>query len=107
MNKKSKTWIDEEVKKWDLDDEEREVLESYERGDWKPLPKKEFEAMKKGLQRAAHNTLERMKKSESVSIRFAPNVLQAIKARAAEEGIPYQTLISSLAYKYVSGKKIA
>ena len=102
MNKKNKSIPKAEPF---FDDEEKELYESVERGEWKPVPNQKQEIARHRAY--AHHTLAKMKKSESVSIRFAPNVLQAIKARAAEEGIPYQTLITSLAYKYVSGKKIA
>jgi len=33
-----------------------------------------------------------------------PKDLDALKLRALEEGLPYQTLISSLLHKYVSGR---
>jgi len=32
--------------------------------------------------------------------------LEAIQKRAIEEGVPYQTLISSLVHKYASGKLV-
>ena len=32
--------------------------------------------------------------------------LEAIQKRALEEGLPYQTLISSLLHKYVSGRLV-
>ena len=93
------------AKRWKLDEEEREILLSHERGEWKPVPNQKKEIARYRVY--ARHTLEKMRKSESISIRFAPDVLHAIKAQAAEEGIPYQTLITSLAYKYVRGKKIA
>ena len=99
----NKNEIDQEVKKWDLDDEEREILEASARGDLKSVPNLTQE--KKRYQSYARHTLKKMKKSENVSIRFTPEVLRAFKERAAEEGLPYQTLLHSLAYKYAYGKK--
>lgn len=99
--------IDEEVKKWNLDEEEREILEASHRGDLKPLPKKEFEAFKKRLKASVRYTQELRKKSESISLRLPKEDLAAIKVKAADEGLPYQTLIGSLVHKYGHGKKIA
>ena len=79
------------------DDEDREMYESIERGEWKPLPKKEFEAMKKRLEEAARYT---MRKDTSISIRLSAADLNGIKAKAMEEGLPYQTLITSIIHKY-------
>ena len=104
---KKKNWIDESVQKWNLDSEEREILEAYDRRDWKPLPKKEFETEKRRFQAAIRYTRGQRKKSQSISIRVNPNDLEVFKARAANEGLPYQTLISSLVHKYGHRKKIA
>lgn len=101
----NKNLIDQEVKKWNLDDEEREILEAGARGDLKSVPNLAKE--KKRYQSYARRTLKEMKKSASISIRVNPNDLQGLKARAAEEGFPYQTLISSWIHKYANGKKIA
>ena len=95
------------AKRWKLDDEEREILLSHERGEWKPLPPKEAEEMKKRLQAAVRYTRELRKKSESISLRLPKGDLDAIKAKAVDEGLPYQTLIGSLVHKYAHGKKIA
>ena len=100
-------WIDDEVKKWNLDDEEREILEGIHSGKVKPLPEREFEAFKKHLKASVLYTQQLRKKSESISLRIPKADLDAIKARAADEGLPYQTLIGSLVHKYAHGKKIA
>jgi len=42
-------------------------------------------------------------KDQRINIRLSSGDLQAIRARALQEGIPYQTLISSVVHKYVSG----
>jgi predicted DNA binding CopG/RHH family protein len=39
-----------------------------------------------------------------VNIRLSSADLQMLKRRAAEEGLPYQSLIASVLHKYVSGK---
>ena len=43
------------------------------------------------------------KKTRNINIRISEYDIEKIKQRSAEEGIPYQTLISSIIHKYVSG----
>jgi len=45
-------------------------------------------------------------KTKTVSLRINETVLESIKRKAAEEGIPYQTLISSVLYKFSSNRLI-
>ena len=81
-----------------LDDEERDNLESYDRDEWRPVknPKKEI----KKLKEYARNTLQ---KDKRINIRMSSKDLDQVQVIAAQEGVPYQTLISSIIHKYVSG----
>ena len=45
-------------------------------------------------------------KSERMNIRISSKDLNGLKVRAMEEGIPYQTLVSSIIHKYVSGRLV-
>jgi len=45
-------------------------------------------------------------KTRNINIRISAHDIEKIKQRSAEEGIPYQTLISSIIHKYVSGKLV-
>ena len=47
-----------------------------------------------------------MAKDKRVNIRIASRDLEAIQARAIEDGIPYQTLMSSVLHKFVTGKLV-
>ena len=85
----------------ELDDEERELQESYERGEWKSVPNVEAEI--KRHQEYARNTL---RKNKRVNIRISSRDLEAIQVRAIEEGIPYQTLMASVLHKYVTGRLV-
>ncbi|OGG93319.1 MAG: hypothetical protein A2527_13360 [Candidatus Lambdaproteobacteria bacterium RIFOXYD2_FULL_50_16] len=84
-----------------LDAEEAEIMASRERGEWVSMAPEELKRTKKKLQEMARNTL---KKSERATIRLAKADLEGIKMMAAKEGIGYQTLISSLIHKYVTGQ---
>lgn len=46
--------------------------------------------------------LERDRKTRNINIRIREHDLALLKQRAEEEGVPYQTLISSVLHKYVS-----
>lgn len=84
-----------------LDDyeEEKEILQAYERGELEPVDNQE--EMRKKFKEAARAT---MTKTKHISIRVSEKDLRRIKAKAVESGIPYQTLIGSLLHHYADGK---
>jgi predicted DNA binding CopG/RHH family protein len=82
-----------------LEKEEKEILESYEKGEWKSV--KNFEKRKIDTERYAKNTST---KNKRINIRLTEKDLANLKAKSLEEGMPYQTLVSSIIHKYVSGK---
>jgi len=45
-------------------------------------------------------------KTKNINIRISAYDIEKVKQRSAEEGIPYQTLISSIIHKYITGKLI-
>ena len=79
--------------------EERELLDSVERGEWRSASPGKA-AMIKRYVRAARQTL---KKNRRINIRLSQTDLEGIQVLAFQEGLPYQTLISSVLHKYVSG----
>jgi len=79
--------------------EEKELLESYEREEWQSVSDLESESDR--YRRYASATF---KKDRRVNIRISQKDLIAIQKKALEEGIPYQTLISSILHKYISGR---
>ena len=81
--------------------EEQELLKTIENDEWKSVLNKK-ELIEK-LQNAAKNT---MLKDQRMNIRIAKKDLEGLKTKALEEGIPYQTLVSSVLHKYVIGKLI-
>ena len=86
------------MKKTILDDEEKDILASYERGEWRPVKNSKQEIRK--LSEYAKNTLQ---KDKRINIRMSSKDLDQVQVIAAQEGIPYQTLVSSIIHKYVSG----
>ena len=84
-----------------LDQEEREILESFERDEWRSVEGREPE-----VQRYREYARATFKKDMRVNIRMSSKDLEALKKRALEEGIPYQTLMSSVLHKYVDGRLV-
>lgn len=80
---------------------EEEILASFERGEWKPVRNQKREIAR--LTAAAEATLL---KNKRVNIRISARDLEGLQARAAEEGVPYQTLMASVLHKYVSGRLV-
>jgi predicted DNA binding CopG/RHH family protein len=81
-----------------IDKEEMELAKSLEAEEWvSDLTKKE----KKQYEEYAHNSLTKQKR---INIRMTERDLKKIQAKAIEEGLPYQSLISMLIHKYNEGK---
>ena len=84
-----------------LSKEEKELLDSVERGEWRTIPNFKKEA--KRYQDYARATF---RKDKRVNIRISEKDLVNIQKRAIQEGLPYQTLISSVLHKFVNGRLI-
>src|SRR5262245_58432613 len=88
-----------EVSEVKLDTEERELLESVERGEWKSAGSDKRERAR--YSRYAKATF---RKDRRLNIRLSSTDGEAIQKRALAEGLAYLTLISSLLHKYASGR---
>ncbi len=82
-----------------LDAEEKDILESVDRGEWRSSG-----ATKRDKGRYIRYAKATFRKDRRLNIRISSKDLEAIQKRALEEGLPYQTLISSLLHKYASGR---
>ena len=82
----------------DLDREEKELLSSFERDEWKTI--KNVEKEKNRARKTATKTL---RKDVRINIRLSSTDIFNIKQIAAFEGMPYQTLIASILHKYAAG----
>ncbi len=84
-----------------LDTEERELLEAFEKGDLKSVGN-----VKAEIKKHARYATATFQKDSRINIRMSSKDLRALQKRALVEGLPYQTLISSLLHKYVEGRLI-
>ena len=84
-----------------LDQEEQEVLDSFERGEWRSIAGQGAE-----LDRYREYARAAFKKDRRVNIRISSKDLEALQKRALQEGIPYQTLMASILHKYAAGRLV-
>ena len=82
-----------------IDTDEKELLKSVERGEWKSAG-----GGKRERARFSRYAKATFKKDRRLNIRLSSKDLEAIQKRALAEGLPYQTLIASLLHKYASGR---
>jgi predicted DNA binding CopG/RHH family protein len=82
---------------YDLDADEQAQLEAIESGTMKPVS--DLKEVKREAVRAAKNSLN---KTTNINIRLSERDVYKLKAKAAEEGLPYQTLVSSILHKSAS-----
>jgi predicted DNA binding CopG/RHH family protein len=84
-----------------LDKEERELIESYDRGEWKSVKN-----LKEEIEKHRGYARQTLKKDKRVNIRISSMVLGELQTRAVEDGMPYQTSISSILHRFVTGKLV-
>ena len=85
-----------------IDQAEKDLMESIERDEWQPV--KNIDQEKEKAIAAARNTL---KKEKRINLRLTQKDYYQIQIKAIEEGLPYQTLVSSLVHKYLNGSLVS
>lgn len=84
-----------------LDKEEQEILNSFESGKLK-----KSKNSKKQIEQHKLIAEATFKKDARINIRLSSRDLRSLQARALREGVPYQTLVSSVLHKFVDGQLI-
>ena len=82
-----------------IDDDEREIIGSLEADEW--ISVVDADANKAEATEIARST---MRKDRRMNVRISERDMRNLKIRAAEEGIPYQTLVTMVLHKYVTGQ---
>jgi predicted DNA binding CopG/RHH family protein len=88
--------MEKRTMKTKLDKYEKEIEQSA--NSYRPVSKKDRNKIE--------GVLDRIRKTRNVNIRLSESVLEQLKRRSREEGIPYQTLISSVLHKFVTDRLI-
>ncbi len=84
--------------KFELDAEEQDILDSYERGEWESVPN--WQSLLPIYQEAARAKLEEL---GLVNIQLTSEDFAVLKKRAEDAGLPYQKFISNILHNYVRG----
>lgn len=79
--------------------EEKELIASVENDEWTPVS--DLDSFKKKLMRAAAETAA---KDCQINVMVSKRDAEVLKTKALEEGIPWQTLVTSILHKYVTGR---
>jgi predicted DNA binding CopG/RHH family protein len=84
-----------------LDAEEQQILDDFDAGEFESVP--HLDAETQSLRDDAQQSL---RKDRRINIRISSRDLLQLQRRAAREGMPYQTFISSTLHKMVSGQLV-
>lgn len=84
-----------------LNEEERYILDSFERDELTTAHSAESEMA--SAREAARRTFN---KTRQVNLRVTERDFNLAHSRAREEGLPYQTLLSSVIHKFLSGRLV-
>ncbi len=80
---------------------DEEILASFDAEEWRSVPRAAHQ-----IGRYAGYAATALSKDKRVNIRISSRDLEDIQARAAAEGLPYQTLMASVLHKYVTGRLV-
>lgn len=83
-------------KNWQLDPEEQELLDSFNNGEWV--------STNEDLDKYKQAAKQTFAKSHRINLRVSEKDFRGIQIKARKEGMPYQTLLSSVIHKYLSGQ---
>ncbi|MCW7552325.1 antitoxin [Endozoicomonas gorgoniicola] len=82
--------------------EEQEILDAFEANQLDSI--NDLETTRQKHQQAAANTF---KKDARLNIRISSRTLRALQKMALQEGIPYQTMIAGVLYKFAEGQLVS
>jgi len=90
---------------YELDKEELQILEDIENSNYislKDTKSQEFKKKMNNSKIAATNTIDRLTKKKTYTMKLIENDVEKIKGMALEKGLPYQTFIASLIHQIAS-----
>jgi len=84
-----------------LDSEEKEILDAFDTGKLK-----KSKNIKKQIEQHKAVAEATFKKDARINIRLSSKDLRSLQAKALMEGMPYQTLVSSVLHKFIDGQLV-
>jgi predicted DNA binding CopG/RHH family protein len=88
----------EQTRRFKLDEEEQALESALERGEFEETMSRE------DAQKDWSDVLANTMRKSQVTFRVNERVIDKLKVKAMQEGIPYQTLVHSILHKYVTGQ---
>ncbi|HIP59424.1 MAG TPA: antitoxin [Campylobacterales bacterium] len=83
-------------------EEELEIVDYIENSNPQSIPN-----LKEEMELITNIVSENVQKKKQVNFRLLESDLEKLKTKALIEGIPYQTLLSSIVHKFVNGTMIS
>ena len=80
------------------------ILDEYEKGIEENIS--QFRPADSAKKELIEGIIDKANEKKSISLRLKNNDLELLKRRADFEGLPYQTLLSSIVHKYVSDQLV-
>jgi len=80
-----------------INERRKKILDSFEKDEWAPVAN--LAKRKKELMAYARNTL---RKDKRLNIRISERDLLELQKKAVNEGLPYQTYVSSIIHKFIN-----
>lgn len=81
--------------------EDKSILESVEKGTWTSV-----RGSKGKIKKYQEYAKATFRKDKRINIRISEKDLVGLQKKAVKEGLPYQTMISSILHKFISGTLI-
>jgi len=81
-----------------------EKLDKYEKEIEEDIS--QFQPVANSKKKIIENIIDKANEKKSISLRLKTNDLELLKRRADSEGLPYQTLLSSIVHKFVSDQLV-
>jgi len=78
-----------------LDNEEKQIVDNFEKNEFVSVA--DLKSSKIKYKKYSKNTLN---KSKNINLRLTEKDLHKVKRKAIKNGIPYQTLLSTLIHQY-------
>ena len=81
--------------------EELEIVDYIENGNPQSVPQ-----LHTKMQKIKSAVTTKYTKRKAINIKVLESDLEKLKAKALEEGMPYQTLLNSVLHKYITGQLV-
>jgi predicted DNA binding CopG/RHH family protein len=89
------------MNRFKLTKEEKAIEDALIRGEYRPVSREENERIRQALARTAME-IRRRQKDAVLNIRINSRDLDAIKQKARNLGVPYQTLVAELLHQFAA-----